>query len=136
MASLDHPRFRPTVVRLGNGSVLAAAGKIANVGPVGVTEIYDPAADDWSEGPEIGAPRTGAAGVTLPSGNALVLGGYDQTTGDFLDELLIFDATSRTWNALPPMNEQRVVPTATLLVDGRVLIVGGLGAGDRCEIAE
>ncbi|NUO47687.1 MAG: hypothetical protein HOV80_02395, partial [Polyangiaceae bacterium] len=124
------------VVKLGSGAVLAAAGKFANGGPVGVTEIYDPTADAWTEGPDIGAPRTGAAAVTLQSGNALILGGYDQTTNDFLDELLVFDAITLSWTALPPLLDARVVSTATLLDDGRVLVAGGLGAERSCEIAE
>jgi hypothetical protein len=135
-AALSHERFRPTVVALGDGRILAAAGKIANVGPVGVTELYDPSGDTWTEGPEIGAPRTGPAAVTLQSGNALVVGSFDQTTGDVLDELLVFDAASGAWVALPPMLEPRALPSATLLQDGRVLIVGGIGGLDSVEIAE
>jgi hypothetical protein len=122
---LSHARLRPTG-SAGDGRVLAAAGKIANVGPIGLTELYDPARDVWTEGPEIGAPRTGAAGTTLQSGNALVMGGFNQETGDVLDEILLFDAASSSWVALPPMVEPRSLPTATLLADGRVLIAGGL----------
>jgi hypothetical protein len=135
-SSLSFARFRPTVVALGDGRVLAAAGKIANVGPIGVTELYDPSRDTWTEGPEIGAPRTGPAAVTLQSGNALVVGGFDQTTGDLLDELLVFDAETDAWIALTPLVEPRALPTATTLKDGRVLIVGGIGGLESVEIAE
>lgn len=136
VAPLSNARLRPVVVGLGNGSVLAAAGKIANVGPVGVTEIYDPTTNQWSDGPDIGVPRTGSAAVTLESGNALVAGGYDQSTGDELDQLLIYDAIAGSWRALPPMVEPRTLPTATLLKDGRVLVAGGVGALATCEIVE
>ncbi len=136
LAPLANARFRPAVVALGSGAVLAAAGKVANVGPVGVTEIYDPVADAWAAGPDIGAPRTGSAAVTLESGNALVVGGFDQTSGDELDELLVFDATTNAWLALPPMVKRRALPTATLLDDGRVLIAGGGDGLASCEIAE
>ena len=136
VAPLEHARFRPTVVSLGDGRVLAAAGKIANVGPIGVTELYDASLDMWVEGPEIGARRTGAAAATLQSGNALVVGGFNQETGDVLDELLVFDATEDVWVTLPAMVEPRSLPTATLLQDGRVLIVGGFGGLSSAEIAE
>ncbi len=136
VAPLDNARLRPTVVSLGDGRVLAAAGKIANVGPIGVTELYDASINAWTEGPEIGAPRTGTAATTLQSGNALVVGGFNQVTGDVLDELMLFDAAANVWVTLPPMVEPRSLPTATLLQDGRVLIVGGSGGLSSAEIAE
>ncbi len=135
-APLENARLRPTVVALGDGRVLAAAGKIANVGPVGVTELYDPALDAWTEGEAIGVPRTGAVAVALQSGNALVAGGFNQLTGNILDELLIFDAATDGWVSLPSMVEPRTLPTLTLLQDGRVLIVGGYGGLSSVEIAE
>jgi hypothetical protein len=136
VAPLDNARLRPTVVSLGDGRVLAAAGKIANVGPIGVTELYDASINAWTEGPEIGAPRTGTAATTLQSGNALVVGGFNQVTGDVLDELMLFDAAANVWVTLPPMVEPRSLPSATLLQDGRVLIVGGSGGLSSAEIAE
>jgi Galactose oxidase, central domain len=136
MAPLANARLRPVVVSLGSGAVLAAAGKIANVGPVGVTEIYDPSSDQWTDGPDIGEPRTGSAAVTLDSGNALVVGGFNQTTGSELDELLIFDQDDGSWLPITPLLEPRALPTATLLTDGRVLVVGGVGGLLSCEIAE
>ncbi len=136
VAPLERARLRPTVVSLGDGRVHAAAGKIANVGPIGVTELYDPSLDAWTEGPEIGAPRTGTAATTLQSGNALVVGGFNQVTGDVLDELMLFDAEANAWVTLPPMVEPRSLPTATLLQDGRVLIAGGSGGLSSAEIAE
>ncbi len=135
-ASLAKARFRPVVARLGSGVVLAAAGKVANVGPIGVTELYDPIADAWKAGPDIGTPRTASAAVTLQSGNALVVGGFNQITGQDLDEALIFDQSSVSWAALPPLIRKRALPTATLLKDGRVLIVGGSGGLADCEITE
>ncbi len=136
LAPLANARLRPVVALLGTGVVLAAAGKVANVGPVGVTELFDPATGAWTAGPDIGAPRTGSEAVTLESGNALVVGGFNQITGDTLDELLIFDASTHAWTALPPLGEPRALATVTLLQDGRVLIAGGTGALASAEIAE
>lgn len=135
-APLANARLRPVVVSLGDGAVLAVAGKVANVGPVGVTEIYDPLMRQWMDGPELAVPRTGAAAVTLQSGNALIVGGFDQTTGDELDEILIFDAATRAWVHLPPLSVPRALPTATILGDGRVLVVGGSGGLASTEITE
>ena len=60
------------LARWARGTVLAAAGKVANVGPVGVTEIYDPTANQWAAGPDIGVPRTGSASPQLSSAWAAV----------------------------------------------------------------
>jgi hypothetical protein len=49
---------------------------------------------------------------------------------------MLFDAAANVWVTLPPMVEPRSLPSATLLQDGRVLIVGGSGGLSSAEIAE
>jgi len=75
--------------------------------------------------------------VLLPpaqDGKVLLLGGgyYDRGTGDHktgsdLDSAEILDTqiTPFNWNPISDMNRPRVNPTAVLLPDGKVLVIGG-----------
>ena len=42
-----------------------------------------------------------------------------------LDSAEIFDPVSELWSLIPAMSERRLATTATTLLDGRVLVVGG-----------
>ena len=67
---------------LPDGRVLVVGGSKAReqfVDPAtATTEIWDPAAGAFSDGPQLAAPRADFALVTLPHGSVLVIGG-DQT---------------------------------------------------------
>src|SRR5262249_22053893 len=65
--------------------------------------------------------------VVLADGRALVAGGLEPaplpgTTSAACD---VFDGRTRTWSRAAPMLQGRDTFTATLLVDGRVLVAGG-----------
>jgi N-acetylneuraminic acid mutarotase len=68
----------------------------------------------------------------LPSGKVLVAGGLD---GSFPSSSLasaeLYDPTSNAWLPAAPMIGARARQTATLLPDGRVLVVGGLSVALR-----
>jgi hypothetical protein len=65
---------------LADGRVLVAGGVAYDAsgeshGVVATTEIYDPAADAWTAGPELLEPRKDGAGLLLRDGSVLILGG-------------------------------------------------------------
>ena len=60
----------------------------------------------------------------LPDGRLLVVGGH-VTDGDGLDQACVYDYRTKTWTALPVMNERRWYPTVTALSDGTVLVSSG-----------
>lgn len=125
---LLHDRLYLSGGTLGSGRVLAVAGKNANVSPLKSTELYDPTTGAWAAGPDVGSVRTAAAVVTLQSGNAISIGGYDQLKNKAIGDVELFDDASSTWTILPPITKPRAIATATLLLDGRVLVVGGVGS--------
>jgi hypothetical protein len=65
----------------------------------------------------------------------LVAGG-DVGTGNNVVSAELYDPLTRTFGPTGSMTTARVNPTATTLLDGRVLIVGGAGLVDPNDGAE
>lgn len=115
-----------TVTLLPNGKVLVAGGQI-NGGATNTAELYDPATGTWTAtGPLITA-RFEHTATLLRNGKVLVAGGV---TGkpprhSYLASAELYDPATGTWTATGAMHVQRCVHTATLLVNGKVLVAGG-----------
>jgi hypothetical protein len=63
----------------------------------------------------------------LTEGRVLVVGGLG--TNEILASTEVFNPTNQIWEFGSPLNQARYAATATLLSDGRVLVVGGRGPG-------
>jgi hypothetical protein len=114
-----------------NGKVLVAGGYQHGVNATLATaELFDGAS--WSPAGSLAGPRTLHTLTALPSGGAVAAGGVTlDATGSVasrLDTAEVYDPTSNAWFALPKLEAARSLHTATLLQDGRVLLVGGQGA--------
>lgn len=74
--------------------------------------------------------------TALDEHTILVAGGVDVVRGNLAgtSATLLYDTRARTWRDGPPMREAREEHSATLLADGRVLVVGGRD-GTRHPIA-
>ena len=112
---------------LADGRVFVLGG-----GTIG-SEVWDPATGAWSRGGAPAHARLGGQTATLmPDGRVLVVGGQSSTlNGDAslppLRAAAIWDPTTLSFTASGAMGVGRERHTATLLADGRVLIVGGAG---------
>jgi hypothetical protein len=72
--------------------------------------------------------RRGRPSATLLSnGDVLITGGADHDTPGGIAAAELFHADTLKFEAVVPMHFARIAHTATLLNDGRVLIVGGRG---------
>lgn len=77
------PRSGFQVTTLADGRVMVSGGVYTH-GDIGgeeiyrTTELYNPATDSWTVGPDLVDPRAGGAALTLADGSVLVLGGTDQ----------------------------------------------------------
>ena len=123
-------------VLLGDGTVLAVGSDSACV-PGGAepgsetAEVYDPIADAWVEVESLNNPRKVPATVGLADGSAMVIGGINQADIGF-SSTKVFSPETRTWSDGPLLEVARGFPFATLLRDGRVLVVSeGRTEGDR-----
>ena len=121
---------------LADGTVLVAGGITQENGSdvtTSAAEIYDPAADAWTEAAPLLAPRALHTASALPDGRVLVAGGTAQPGPDSLSEVAtaeIYHPTSKSWQAAPAMASGRAEHTATTLASGAVLVTGGLDPSD------
>jgi hypothetical protein len=113
--------------------VVGTQGGYFRAGSAAGSEIYDPLTSTWSPGPVLGTPRQFHTATALPDGTVLVAGGT-MATGQIpqlryvvLDSAEASAATALPWMAVSSLGSARYNHTATLLADGSVLIVGGLG---------
>jgi cysteine-rich repeat protein len=96
-------------------------------------EIYDPAQDTWSLIAPMNYRRYLGAAAKLQDGRVLVTGGsYTPVPSDYQTTNAsseIFDPATNLWSEVQPMTLQRVLHTAVLLQNGKVLVVGGFVYG-------
>ena len=132
-ASLATARAAHAAFTLPDGKVVVAGGYNPYSGgtafdPVFTSsEIYDPATKKFSPGPEMNFPRRHHVATALKDNRVLITGGIQLMGAGFgaSPNTEIFDPATNTFVAAERMNEGRWLHTATLLKDGRVLIVGG-----------
>jgi hypothetical protein len=89
-------------------------------------ELYDPAAGAWSVTSGLNTPRVLHTATLLPNGNVLVVGGLASNAPlAFTDSAELYHPATGTWSVTGSLNTPRYSHTATLLPNGKVLIVGG-----------
>lgn len=110
---------------------------------VGGSAIFNPDAGTWSATSPFVQRRNLMTATRLGSGSILVAGGMAVTSGNERTptaELFEFDGGAGGWTAVGPMRFARGEHSATLLPDGRVLVVGGFdvdaGVGFAIRSAE
>jgi hypothetical protein len=128
--SMESTREGAAAAPLPDGDVLVAGG-VNNLGNVlASVEIYDPTTGEFAEPPEsMGTPRVGAVASPLPDGKVLIAGGVSSGT-TVLRSAEIFDPVTREFTPLPETGTSQLTiaranSAATLVPDGRVLILGG-----------
>ena len=103
---------------LNDGRVLITGG-LGQLDDLTTSEIYDPAMEIWSATGSLGQKRTeGFTLVRLNDGRLLIAGGG-------LSEAELYDPSAGAWSATGSMSAERDYHSATVLVDGRVLVTGG-----------
>ena len=137
---LNQPRVAHVAALLGTGKVLIAGGGRAGM-PGGyisydTAEMYDPASRSFTAmRPHMTSDRVGAAAAKLSDGRVLIVGGksgkimtsrhpnlFSLTP---LNTAEIFDPESGTFIRTGDMRAVHYLPTATMLDNGQVLVVGG-----------
>ena len=130
-------RLSATATLLQNGRVLVAGGTVLDTtAPYGTNativlasaELYDPSTKTWSSAANLPGPREGQAAVLLPDGNVLLVGGDDGHQP--LPDALLYDPIANAWTSIPTLVFIGIVPTATLLQSGKVLVTASTTPGN------
>ena len=110
------------VILLNDGKVLVPGGEFkqrrrAGADPIRNVELYDPSTEAWTRVADMNAPRTRHAAALLNNGNVLLVA---------TKELQMYNPSTDMWASAGNLEQERgTYYTATVLQDGRVLVVGG-----------
>jgi large repetitive protein len=123
----------------GNSMVLVGGydfGTIAG-GTLDDGELYTAGA--WQTSGSIGGDRDAVGLVALPDGRAVSVGGFTDTP-EYQDVAIVstYIPSQNAWYTTGALKTARSEPTATLLQDGRILVVGGFsnsGVLASCELS-
>ena len=127
--SLVTGRQGQTATRLPNGRVLISGGMTDGGGAdtaLSSAELYDPNNGTFSPTGSLHVGRVGHTATLLSNGRVLIAGGGD--VGDSAPDLAsaeLYDPKTGTFSSTGSMTPAQGGTTATLLVNGRVLMAGG-----------
>lgn len=137
-APMTKARWGHTATLLPDGTVLVAGSYRSGLDPIASAELYDPRTRTWSDTGNMTRGRGGHTATLLPNGKVLVVSGGAEDTeiegGPRSASAELYDPSTGDWTATTRMVEARIGSTATLLLDGTVLVAGGDGGFTAAEL--
>jgi N-acetylneuraminic acid mutarotase len=135
-APIGTVRGNHTATLLPSGKVLVVGGDQGRSSDglydrsVASAELYDPVADRWTPAATLTDRRFSHTATLLPSGKVVVLGGNSGGIDpEPLDSTELYDPEANRWTPVGSLRQARERHTATLLPNGKVLVLGGSGPG-------
>lgn len=115
------------LARLTDGRILVTGGIRYGTGKVNTAQLCDPATFTYSLTTPMHDTRTGHTATTLRDGRVLVVGGASDALfqSEARHSAELYDAATGRWAKAAATAAPRYLHTATLLADGRVLVIGG-----------
>jgi len=124
---LAEPRELHAATTLSDGRVLVAGGFTKMFKALSSCEVFDPIKNKFVKAASMKHSRFLHTATLLKDGRVLIVGGIGDNEAKkmLVDEAELFDPTTGTFIPTGSLNIPRQGHTATLLSDGRVLIIGG-----------
>jgi WD40 repeat protein len=122
--------------RQSHTSTLLPSGKVLVTGGFGggelaSAELYNPDTGTWSPTRAMSSERALHTATLLPNGRVLIAAGFGRIAGSGFSTQLssaeLYNSATGTWISTGDLTTKRTGHTATLLPNGKVLIVGGVG---------
>lgn len=143
-APMTIPRMGHTATLLPNGKVFVSGGlRALTVTPTqlsavhdatALTEVYDPATDTWTPGPNLTTPRAGHMAILRPNGTVVLAGGISYDTVPVIGWLPtvrrscdVYDPAAGTMVVAPQMTRARSMIDPVPIGGNRWLLAGGIG---------
>lgn len=129
--SMSTARTYHTAILLPNGKVLVTGGATWSIAspttiPLSNAEIYDPSTGLFTSVGNILIARLVPTLTLLPNGQVLMAGGKSQAIdAGFIASAELYDPATGLFTATGSMSTPRTYFTATLLLNGTVLVAGG-----------
>ncbi len=136
LPTMNAARAGAAATLLPSGEVLIAGGLSQEISPppnssttLASVDLYDSVTNTFAPStstPVMNQARAGATATSLDSGLVLIAGGADNSS--ILASVELYDPANNSFApaaSTPVMNQARTGATATLLINGKVLIAGG-----------
>jgi hypothetical protein len=120
---MNAARSRHFAVVLSDGRVLVGGGTTSGGGTTNSAEIYDPAANSWTQINPLTTARANATAALLQDGRVLIAGGA--SAGVPSSTIEIYDPSTGNFSFAATLSTSRTQHAMAVLQDGRVLIAGG-----------
>ena len=112
-----------------NGKIYTIGG-LSSDGTVSIVEEYDPTTDSWSRKTDMPTARSGLS-TGVVNGKIYAIGGdyWDNVNsfGTYYTKVEEYDPSTDTWTVKTPLPTPTTSP-ATVVVDDKIYLIGGLGA--------
>ncbi len=131
-------------VRLNDGRILMTGGidvpsllGATNAAPINGAELFNPATGGWQT-VNMPAARALHSATLLGDGRVAVCGGAQGllTAPSSISAVHVFQPSTNSWGAAPPLTGPRASHTAQLLPDGTLALFGGQGASATLSSVE
>ena len=128
--ALDSPR-----ATTGTDGHIYVLGTEPGAGGGPATEVYDPAANTWTNAPPMPSQRWRFVVVTAPDGRVVVAGGYDTSSNSGpVATVEAYSPTTGRWTSLAAMPTPLGQSAGAVAADGRLYMLGGDSSWNESQV--